>query len=106
MKDRTVRAVLLFLVAMSLAFAIRTTLRVASGGEKQLCQMEPKNADWHYRTKVDGVETRCWYDGPRMKPRDELYWAETPRNPTPAMEIREPMRLPWEHDERFKGETR
>ena len=78
----------------------------AACAEKMLCHMEPGGADWHYRTKIPpAMETKCWYDGPRMKPRSELYWAETPRVP-PLMEIQQPMRVPWEQDERFKGETR
>jgi|SRR5215475_8695150 len=86
-----------FFMILELAFAIAC-------GEKILCHMEPGGRDWHYRTKVDGFEMKCWYDGPRMKPRNELYWAESPSSP-PPMDIKEPMRPPWEHDDRFKGDT-
>jgi hypothetical protein len=73
-------------------------------GELMVCQLE-SHPGWHYRTKVGNRPEQCWYDGPRMKPRKELYWAETPDIP-PMLEIKEPMRFPWELEGRFKGETR
>jgi hypothetical protein len=48
-------------------------------GELVICNVEPRDpTGWHYRTMVGGLERRCWYQGERMKPRSELYWAETP----------------------------
>ena len=38
------------------------------------CSLEPLGADWSYRTKVEGRSERCWYHGPKMKPRSELRW--------------------------------
>src|SRR5262252_8235087 len=43
-------------------------------GERMRCEAEPTGSDWHYRTKVDGRETKCWFPGERMKPRSELFW--------------------------------
>src|SRR5262249_31691542 len=57
-------------------------LRPAHSGERMLCHLEPKAANWHYRTRIPPLEEeRCWYDGPRMKSRSELYWAEAPARP-------------------------
>jgi hypothetical protein len=52
----------------------------AYAGEKMICNLEPTNdaAGWHYRTKIGGRDDRCFYIGPRMKPRSELFWAEAP----------------------------
>jgi hypothetical protein len=60
----------------------------AHGAERMLCHLEPLAGDWHYRTKIHPQpDVRCWYDGPRMKSRGELYWAEAPSIP-PPMSIR------------------
>src|SRR5262245_57344050 len=76
------------------------TILFSSGGicaERQLCHVERGHGpDWHYRTQIPPLmEAKCWYVGPRMKPRNELYWAETPVIP-PNMSTFEP---------RWKGET-
>jgi hypothetical protein len=69
--------------------------------EQQICQLEPQSlGDWHYRTKVGGRSERCYYVGPRMKPRKELYWAEAPT--IPPMSIMEPKPEP-ELELRWKG---
>ena len=82
-------------------------LDVAGAGEKQLCQLEPgANGEWHYRTKVDGKAWRCYYQGARMKPRDELYWAEAPKAPSMIETDDKPetMRAPWELEQRWRGD--
>jgi len=63
---------------LSVVFASFAIVRYAHGGEKQLCHLEPSNPSWSYRTKVDGRSDKCWYEGAKMKPRRELYWAESP----------------------------
>lgn len=72
-------------IALLLAIAFVTSVimtRTARGGEKMICHLEPVDSDgWHYRTKVGGRSEQCWYMGERMKPRKELYWAETPTVP-------------------------
>lgn len=70
------------LIASALAY------RISLGGELMACSAEPSGQDWHYRTKVPGYVgdvrgDRCWYDGPVMKPREELYWPE--QAPPPPM---------------------
>ena len=78
-------------------------LDVAGAGERMLCQLEPTGRDWHYRTKIAPLpDSKCWYDGPRMKAREELYWAETPKiQPTDAVV---PTTVPpWELEPRFRG---
>jgi len=63
-----------------------------------LCQPEPGvGNDWHYRTKIAPLPAaRCYYQGERMKPRRELYWAEAPKLPPPEPE-------PGEFELRWKG---
>jgi len=71
-------------------------LDMADAGDKQLCQLTPgTQGEWHYRTKVNGKTWRCYYEGERMKPREELYWAEAPAAPS------EPK---WQLEQRWKGE--
>jgi hypothetical protein len=74
-----------YILFLSVWFLVFDT---ADAGERQLCQLEPKDASWHFRTKIPPIDAKCWYDGPRMKPRSELYWAEAPA---------------WNLDGRFKG---
>ena len=83
----------------------------AFGGEKMLCHLEPGDSGgWHYRTKVGGggKPLQCWYQGPEMKPRRELYWAEIPTVPplVNQIDIMEPegAEPPNEFDLRWKGE--
>src|SRR5262245_54949299 len=75
------------LIAVALLLAIIFNISAivsARGGERMLCHLEPADADgWHYRTKIGGRPEQCWYQGERMKPRSELYWAETPKVPPP-----------------------
>jgi hypothetical protein len=67
-----------FLVAALLAPA------TALCAERLACEARVPDEDrtqWSWRTKVQGgdyPEQRCWYRGPRMKPRDELYWPPAP----------------------------
>lgn len=42
--------------------------------------------DWSYRT-IDGK--KCWYQGPRMMPKDKLFW-EMPVPSAPDIMIEEP----------------
>jgi len=74
-------------------FAISWDVRRAYGGEQQLCQLEPRDPSWSYRTKIGGRSDKCWYEGRRMKPRRELYWAETPAIA--------PEQGPWEMEYRW-----
>ena len=70
---------------------------------KQLCQLEPRaDSGWHYRTKVNGRPEKCWYEGERMKPRNELYWAETPAIPQMLI-VSPPEAEPGEFELRWKG---
>lgn len=88
---------------MALAFCVATFLivfepKIARAGERLECFAEPLGKDWHYRTKVPGFAgdvrgDRCWYDGPSMKPRSELYWPaeqEAPIEMTPLPPARPP----------------
>jgi hypothetical protein len=76
MKATALICVALVLAITSLALAL---IRHAHGAERILCHLEPLTPDWHYRTQISPQpNVRCWYDGPRMKPRAELYWAEAP----------------------------
>ncbi len=85
---------------IKLVFAINIMfmlVNVARSGERVACKAEPDtNGEWHYRTKIPGYavgirDDRCWYIGKSMKPRDELYWAQTPARP-------------WELERRWLGE--
>ena len=77
---------------------------VAHSGERIMCHLEPADSGgWHYRTKIPPLmDHQCWYFGPRMKPRRELYWAEAPS--IPAMNIMEPEPQETEFHQRWKGE--
>jgi hypothetical protein len=82
-------------------------IRSAHGGELMICHLQPGDAGgWHYRTKVGGRPQQCWYQGPDMKPRRELYWAEAPMVPPliPPIDIMAPEPEPNEFDLRWKGE--
>ena len=84
---------------LALSFMFSALIKYAHGGDKQLCQMEPLGplSGWHYRTKVNGKAWKCWYEGPRMKPRSELYWAEAPVAPSIIEHV------PWQLEPRFQG---
>ena len=70
------------LIAASVLSVCAMLTRPARGGEMMLCSIEPNDSGgWHYRTKVGGIPQICWYQGPSMKPRKELYWAEVPAVP-------------------------
>lgn len=68
-----------------------------SAGERLQCNAEPVGAGY-YRTKVDGHAERCYYDGPRMKDRDELFW------PAPPMQVSPADKPTWDMIERWRGE--
>jgi len=86
----TVASVLALAIVFALSAAI-VFVSAARGSEQQLCHLEPMASDgWHYRTKIDGRAERCWYQGERMKPRRELYWAETPSMPPMTITAPEP----------------
>lgn len=98
------------LLAFTIAFLAMFALRVTGvcAGERLQCFAEPLGKDWHYRTKVPGFKgdvrgDRCWYNGPRMKPREELYWPSDETvvpmiitDPDPAK-----MPAPWELEQRW-----
>jgi hypothetical protein len=72
-------------------------------GDLMLCQLEPQGlGEWHYRTQVGPRQEKCWYMGPRMKSRNELYWAESPDIP-PMIIMTPPESEPGEFDLRWKG---
>lgn len=68
------------------------------------CEFQPVQGDgqaWHYRTRVDGKEERCFYVGARMRPRELLYWQqalpiETPPLPKPRPAIDEEFEDRWD----------
>jgi DNA-binding XRE family transcriptional regulator len=81
----------------------------AMAGELLECLAEPLGQGWHYRTKVPGFNgnvrgDRCWYDGPAMKPRAELYWPgpQAPVEMTPLPPPR-PAAAQQEFHERWEG---
>jgi hypothetical protein len=88
------------IVAMVLMVAIviivgALLIRTSYSGERMLCHIEPLSESWHYRTKIPPLEKdRCWYDGPRMKARSELYWAEMPSIPPMSIMNSEPDEMP------------
>jgi hypothetical protein len=60
--------------------ALLVLANAVQAGERIECEMQPVTSDtreWHYRTKIDGREDKCWYPGERMKPRSELYWGRS-----------------------------
>jgi hypothetical protein len=70
----------------------------AYAGERMLCHFQPAADDWHFRTDIPPLrKDKCWYDGPRMKPRSELYWAEVPTAPNIIENI------PWQLEPRWQG---
>jgi len=72
-------------------------MRMAVGGDRVPCMAWAPDATWHYRTKIDGRPERCWYQGPPMKARQELFWEIEPL-PAPVPDERQLFEL------RFKGE--
>jgi hypothetical protein len=53
--------------------------------------------DWAYRT-IDGK--KCWYQGPRMLPKDRLQWQAPPMEPTWNLDGRyHGAKDGWEHKE-------
>ena len=92
-----------FFVAIALGIGIALILfAVSARGGSLPCAASPGGRDWHYRTKVPGYagdvhDDKCWYDGPRMKPREELYW------PAPDVVPMVVDRLPWEMENRWQG---
>jgi len=87
-EKEVILALMFAVIVLSLAL-----VQHARGGEQQLCQLEPRDPSWSYRTKVGGRSDKCWYEGRRMKPRRELYWAETPAIA--------PEQGPWEMEYRW-----
>ena len=109
-------SVLRYTLEMLLAFAIAflavymLVVTGACAGERMQCFAEPLGKDWHYRTKVPGFagdvrDDRCWYEGPPMKPLEELYW---PTEPVAPMIMIDPdpakMQAPWELEHRWRGD--
>ena len=84
------------IIALALVLAIVFASLVlfvhrAHGGDRMLCHLAPMDSGgWHYRTKVGGRPEQCWYFGPPMKPRRELYWAEAPDIPPMSIMTPEP----------------
>jgi hypothetical protein len=104
MRATALVCIALVLAITSIALAL---IRHAHGGERMLCHLEPLAGDWHYRTKIHPQpEIKCWYDGPRMKPRGELYWAEAPSIPAMSIMVPEPRADDeiWNLLERWRGE--
>jgi hypothetical protein len=108
----TRRLLLEILLAGAIAFMAMSALRVtgASAGERVQCFAERLGKDWHYRTKVPGFKgdvrgDRCWYNGPPMKPRDELYWPSTEAGPEPIVIDPDPAKMqpPWHLAPRWEG---
>ena len=89
---------------LTVVFLVIALIQNAHGKDKQLCHMEPgvPISEWHYRTKIDGKSWKCWYEGPRMKPRSELYWAEVPTVPK-LIEPNAIENLPWQLEPRWQG---
>jgi len=99
------------LVALALLMAIIVNvlalIRHAHGGERMLCHIEPLAAGWHYRTKIPPrYDLKCWFDGPRIKDRGELYWAEAPDVPSISIMDDEQNKpgTEWRLIDRWKGE--
>ena len=93
-----------FLIAL-LASSLLLELAGADAGERIRCSVTPAGADWNYRTRIPGSEggVKCWYQGPAMKPRDELYWQPSATEKTDkATEFERPGReylKGWDHKE-------
>jgi len=107
--DDVWRTALALCALMSIIFGLWLAwgTRAAGAGEVMQCAAVPGGKDWHYRTKIPGYvgdvkDDRCWYNGPRMKPRGELFWPSA-SNPTP-INVGEPMRPPWELEQRWHGD--
>jgi hypothetical protein len=91
MDPRSTVAGALAVAIIATAVAIIVFVTTAHGGERMICHLEPMGESWHYRTKIaPQSDVRCWYDGPRMKPRSELYWAEAPTIPSMTIMTPEP----------------
>lgn len=90
------------LMAAIVAIAFALFGRPARGGERVACEAKPGAGDgWHYRTKIPGYgvgirDDKCWYVGPSMKARDELYWTD----PKPAAVSVQPLS---EFENRWRG---
>jgi len=98
------------LIAAVLTIFLIALPKRAVGGEPQLCHLEPVDTGWHYRTKIKPKpEAKCWYEGERMKPRKELYWAEAPviapPMEIPSVNIMAPEPEEGEFELRWKGEN-
>jgi len=92
---------------IAIAFALFG--RPVRGGERVACEAKPAVGDgWHYRTKIPGYgvgirDDKCWYVGPSMKARDELYWPPTADPPKPtANDLPKPLS---EFENRWRGAT-
>jgi len=76
---------------------------MARCGEPTICHLEPLDSSWHYRTSIAPLRAaKCWYLGPAMKPRRELYWPEAPTVPPISIMEEENEQPPFEL--RWKGE--
>jgi len=100
----SLQAVVVEQLAMVIALVFLLSIGSAFAGEKQLCQLAPGEiGEWHFRTRIPGphsMHTKCFYQGERMKPRDELYWAEAPAIPMPK-----PKPVDGSFELRWKGHT-
>jgi len=98
----------LALMIVAVISALIVFLAAARGGEQMICHLQPMDSGWHYRTRIPPrPEIRCWYRGERMKPRRELYWAETPAIPPMTITAPQPAFIlrwrghpaGWDHNE-------
>jgi hypothetical protein len=89
-------------ISAALVIIVVLAMMTFARSEPQLCQLERGSGDgWHYRTAIaPNAGAKCWYVGPRMKSRAELYWAEAPAIPMLQVD-RPPWADPkgWEHKE-------
>ena len=83
-------------LGIGLAVALILFAVYSWAGEHLICSLTPdERPNWHYRTKIAPSAEKCWYIGERMKPRNELYWAEAPTRPPWAQGAKPG----WEHRE-------
>src|SRR5262245_6271832 len=102
-QDRWASIAVATIIAVIVTLAILAVPKRALGGEKMMCSLEPQSrGEWHYRTKIPPLqEERCYYLGPRMKPRSELYWGEAPAIAPASVMAPEPEPPRWEQEHRF-----
>jgi hypothetical protein len=87
------------------ALSFMMVIVAAYSGELLDCSTEPSDQKLSYRTGVDGNPARCWYAGPKMKPRAELRWpikADVAVKPA-YTEMVLPVRAQEEFEDRWQG---